>query len=422
MKTFITALPLFDRSMTVQAYKLCARNGEKLFGVLEDYREMGEIFLSPGLDLVDMVGIEPFAADKPLFVDMNQYQVLTGKPLNYRQIPPEKLICVLPGKMKPDAQTRRQCEALKEAGYRLASEGIPADVSGPDNMVDLFDYLVLDAGEARFTERVNSSRMYFHREQLVFLNVPNHASFTRLSERNNALFTGAFYSQPITMRNAPITPVKVNALRLLAQLNIEDFDLGDVAKTIERDVSLSLSLLRFINTAAVGMGRRVDSIRNSVAILGQKEVRRWAMVAISLQLAEDKPGELTRLSLVRAKFAESLAGAYEIGMFAPSLFLMGLFSMLDVIMNKPMEEAAQEIRLNEQISQALVQHSGPLYEVLDMILAYERADWDAVSINMIRNEVDAGVVSDAFIKALVWYKELIEDIAHEEELEHTAQH
>jgi len=163
------------------------------------------------------------------------------------------------------------------------------------------------------------------------------------------------------------------------------------------------------------MPRKIESIRNAVAILGQKEVKRWATTAISLQLADDKPNELAKLSLIRARFAENLAKAFEMGVFAQSLFMMGLFSLLDVILEMPMEKAANEVALDENVRMALVDKSGDFYKILGFIHAYEHASWGNIAIMMVEHNLDLDDVTSAFIDALVWYKSLLDSIASEDE-------
>jgi len=188
--------------------------------------------------------------------------------------------------------------------------------------------------------------------------------------------------------------------------------LGDIADTIGRDPSLSISLLRFINTV---MPRKVESIRSAVTILGQKEVKRWATAAISIQLADDKPNEVTKLSLIRARFAENLALVFKMGVFSPSLFMMGLFSLLDIILEIPIEEAVKEVALDENVRAALVDKSGNFYHILEFIQAYEHANWDAIAIKMVKYELDLDEVTAAYADSLVWYKTLLDAIEDDEE-------
>lgn len=407
MNTFVVATPLFDSKISVCAYHLCSRNPERLFGALEDYWKMSDALRSPDLDLLDKVGIEPFAVDKKLIIELNEYQLLTDVPTE-TGLPPDKLICLLHGSARFDEASLAKCQTLKELGYALAMH-----ITGPNDeklpLMALSDYIILDFKGQPFDTLIKTVTRNVRRKKVVISDIPDMDSFDRIGSFTNVLYAGHFYSQPITKGVSDISPLKINMLRLMKQINEEDFDLTQIASTVGRDAALSISLLRFINAIASG-SRKIDSIRGAVAILGQKEVRRWATVAMAVALAEDRPGEITKLSLVRAKFAENLATAYELGIFAPRLFMAGLFSLLDVILQKPMDRAIKEIAVDSMVHAALVERTGELYEVLDLIYAYERADWDHVSINMVRNNVSSEAISEAFLDALLWYKQLLDSI------------
>jgi len=174
-------------------------------------------------------------------------------------------------------------------------------------------------------------------------------------------------------------------------------------------------LLRFINAMNPNRSRRINSIRNAVAILGQKEVKKWATVAISISIGTDRPSELTRLSLLRAKFAENLAPAFEMALKSGTLFIAGLFSLLDVILQRPIDEAIKEVAADEEIINALVHKKGPIHDVLSLIFSYDRADWHTASIIMVRNGIDIEVLSQAFLDSLLWYKQLLASLDEEEE-------
>lgn len=406
MKVFIVATPLFDASMAVMAYRLCDRSGENAIGIHNDFRRMREVFNSPGLDLIEQLGLETFAGDKLLFANINHYQLLVGRPVNVN-INPQKLVCTLPASIPADEKVLDRCRRLKDLGYGLALEGLPKQTED-NSLIPLLDYLILDYLDPGFSGWYFTARTELTGLKLVFANVPDGESYQRLAARNpQSLFAGGFYKNPITEGNTKLSPVKINALQLLNRINSEDFELDDVVKIIERDPYLTISLLRFINSAAVGLKRKVDSIRNAVAILGQKEIKRWATIAISISLAEDRPGEITKLTLMRAKFAEGLATAFSLGIFQSSLFMLGLFSLLDVILQKPMEEALKEVAVEERVRRALIQKEGNLYTILDFIYTYERADWDKCSIIMIQNDVKFEAVSRAFLEATLWYHQLL---------------
>lgn len=416
MKVFIVAIPFFDSSMAVAAYRLCDQSGDKALSVKNDFRGRTEALLSPGLDIVEKVGIEPFAGEMPLFVEINKLQLLMGMPTG-TNIPSKKLVCLIPGSIPVDKDVLERCRVLKELGYSIALDKFPLN-GVQSSYLNYADYMLLQHDDLRFADILRTMAASRPKVRIIIDKVPNMAAFEQLGADKltaDCLFAGSFYRQPITKGISKISPVKVNALQLLKHVNEPDFDLADIAKIIERDPALSISLLRFINSQAVGVKRKIDSIQSAVAILGQQELRRWATVAISVSLADDRPGEITKLSLVRAKFAEILGPIFELGVFQNQLFMAGLFSLLDVILQKPMVEAIAEVSVDQRVFDALVLQKGELYRVLEFIYAYEHADWDRVSIMQIQNGLGAEETSKAFVDALIWYDQLLQSIDSEEE-------
>ena len=408
MNVYIASLPIFNSEMQVAAYILSAQNASYALNIKDDFRVKSEVYFSPELDLIDEVGIEPFAGSVPLLLEINLFHLLTDR-LNKTPHNPSSLVFILPYDIVLDNDLLERLESLKNAGFKFAINGFPPENNDFD-LLGFVSYIMLDLKSIRFKEDMRDIKKKYPDLFIIIKNVSDTYSFDRLAKDKNMLFTGDFYNQPITKGVSEISPVKFNALKLLKMVNEEDFDLENIADIIERDLALSISLLRFINTGITGKRSKIDSINKAVAFLGQKTVRQWAMIAISVSLADDRPNEITKLSLMRAKFAENLAIIFDLAVFQNSLFMAGLFSLLDVILEKPMEEAINEISVDKIVHEALVQKSGRLYEVLEFMSAYERADWNKVSITIIRNGIDTEEVNQAFIDSLVWYHQLLEAI------------
>ena len=405
---FISAIPLFDSEMAVHAYRMMTHDGDKLLGAAEDFRMLGGELLAPSLELVKDIGVEPFAGSHNFFIGLSKYQLLIGMPLNMK-IPPKNLVCVIERETLTDNAAYAKMGILKRNGYRMALDGLPGTIS-LETASKFFDYIILSCIASSFSEDLKTIRPYIQNTKLVITDVPDMAIFNRLTEVGEVLLSGHFYSQPITRGIAEISPLKINSLNLLKQINEEGFDLVDAANTIERDPALSISLLRFLNAMNPDRSRKIDSIRRAVAILGQKEVKKWATVAISIGIGEDRPSEITKLSLIRAKFAENLAPAFSMAMKSGSLFIAGLFSLLDVILQKPMREAIEEVAAEAEIIDALVNSKGSIHNVLSLIFAYERADWHTASIAMVLNEIDIEILTQAFLDSLYWYRQLLDAI------------
>ena len=408
MRAFIGAIPVFDTNMAVHAYKMVTQDGDKLLGSAEDFRMLGGELLAPALECVKDIGVEPFALEQDFFVGISKYQLLIGMPLNMK-IPPGQFVCLIDKDDLSDNAVFVKIGILKRNGYRLALEGIP-DTLSMETAAKLFDYFLLSSESPNISEDIMKIRPFLKTVRLVITDVPDMSVFERYSRIPGVLLNGNFHSKPITKDFVEISPLKINALHLIKQINEEGFDLIEASKIIERDPALSISLLRFLSSVNPNRSKKIESIRSAVTILGQKEVKKWATVAISIGLGEDRPSEVTRLSLIRAKFAENLAGPFEMGLMAGTLFITGLFSLLDVVLQRPMSEAIKEVAATDDVKDALLHGKGPLGEVLALIYAYERADWHNASLIMVRKGIDIDVLTKAFLDSLFWYRQILDSI------------
>ena len=209
---------------------------------------------------------------------------------------------------------------------------------------------------------------------------------------------------PVKESETEVSPLKVNYIELLNVVNAQDFDLQEAADVIGKDPALVISLLEMVNR--MSLNSDITSIRHAAAMLGQKELKRWINTAVTKELCADKPSEITRLVMIRAKFAEGLAGAFGMGMAAQELFIMGLFSAIDIMLDKPMEEALNMVQVSKNIRDALIDNKGDFAALLNFIRRYEDADWTEISRLMVINDINMDEVYEAYLNALKWYRDL----------------
>jgi EAL and modified HD-GYP domain-containing signal transduction protein len=408
MKLFIVSLPLFTSEMVVDSYRLVFRSSTKLFGTAQGHMELDGAMYSPGLDTLNRVGIDPFTGGKPIFIAVSQYLLLAGVAQGCN-IPPEQVVCVL-STVPLDPEYLDKCRELKEQGFRIALEGIAHNRESVP-LYKMADYIIVDAANKDFVSELRMLRIQYPAINALVMNVAEKTQFEKIKSVPKALFSGGFYTQPLTKGSAKVEALKANAIALLKTVSDEDYDLSGVSKVVGQDLALSVSLLKFINSPAVGITAKVNSIKAAIALLGQRETRKWVTAAVSLYIAQDQPNEIIRLSLVRAKFAENLATTFELGIHAQSLFMMGLFSLLDVVLEKPMEFAVEAVYINDNIKNALVSREGQFAPVLNLMYSYEQADWREVSYIIVINNIKIDNVYKAFEDALIWYKDVLEYIS-----------
>lgn len=219
------------------------------------------------------------------------------------------------------------------------------------------------------------------------------------------LYEGEFFRMPIKIAGEEVAPMKMTYINLMNVVNHPDFDLSEAADVIGHDTALVIRLLEMANRRSIN---EITSIRHAAAMIGQKDLKKWINSAVTKELCVDKPSEITRISLIRAKFAENLAPSFELASQDQELFLMGLFSVMDVILDKPMEEALSLVKVSKQIEDALINHKGPLSHVLNFVLEYENASWQEVSRIIIMEDMDMDTVYRAYVEALGWFKSLFD--------------
>jgi nitrogen fixation protein len=227
---FVSTLPLFDSQMVVHAYHMITQDGIKLLGSAEDYRMLGGELLAPELEYIKEIGIEPFTGNHDCFIDLRKYQLLIGMPISM-DIPTKNLVCVIDNDTLLDNYAYGKLGILKRNGYRLALRGLPTAIS-LDTAADFFDYILLSSIDEGFSEDLKTVRPYAQQIVLVITDIPDITVFNRLAGARNVLLSGDFYCQPISKGLSEISPLKINALNLLGQINDDDFDLINAANSV----------------------------------------------------------------------------------------------------------------------------------------------------------------------------------------------
>ncbi|MBQ8597460.1 MAG: HDOD domain-containing protein [Lachnospiraceae bacterium] len=402
----VTLIPLFDETMTVRAYSLFTQKknyllNPSLLGTGSNDGAAGIV----GLEVIESMGIETISSDKEIFVTINNISIFTDIEVQCKA-PHERIVLLFDNKITPDEMYVSRLHELKAAGFKLAIRKLPvASFEAYKEILLMLDYLLLDHKKIDITKaKIYFSKLYPN-IKLCAGNIQSQEIFDTLkADGGYQLYEGEFFRMPVTQGQTEVSPLKVNYIELLNMVNANDFDLTKAADVIGRDTALVISLLKMVNKMA--RNSEITSIRHAAAMLGQRELKKWINTAVTNQLCADRPNEITRVSLLRAKFAENLASAFEMSMQSSELFLMGLFSVLDLILDKPMEEALKMVKVSKEINAALIEGKGPFAEVLNFVNRYENADWQEVSRIMVLKNIDMNKVYEAYIDSLKWYRTL----------------
>lgn len=359
-----------------------------------------------GLELIQEPGTTTLSGGKPIFVSLNNISIfssLESECKNTNHAP----ILLIDQTFPPVSMYTDRIRELREFGYHFAIRNLPVHCyEDYAPILSQMDYVLIDCQKIDAVKASFYFRKLYPDICICASNIPDMETFGKLSPAETiSLFEGTFFRMPVTRGEHKVSPLKINYISLLNLIEEDDFDLTKAADIISQDTALIISLLRLANTRS--FNSEITSVRVAVSMLGQKDLTRWIQTTVIEKLCSDKPNELMRLSLLRAKFAENLAPVFGMAMRSQELFLTGLFSILDIILDCSMEEALSMVRVSGKIRTALLEHTGSLAEVLHFIVKYESAEWQEVSRQLVLKNIEIPDVSHAWVSSLQWYAKLI---------------
>lgn len=403
----LTLIPFFDRNMSVSAYSLFTRKNNFLMNPsLLGSRQFDGAAYVDGLELIQELGTTTLSGGKPIFVSLNNISIfssLESECKNTNHAP----ILLIDQTFPPVSMYTDRIRELRESGYHFAIRNLPVHCyEDYAPILSQMDYILIDCQKIDAVKASFYFRKLYPDICICASNIPDTETFGKLSPAETiSLFEGTFFRMPVTRGEHKVSPLKINYISLLNLMEEDDFDLTKAADIISQDTALIISLLRLANTRS--FNSEITSVRVAVSMLGQKDLTRWIQTTVIEKLCSDKPNELMRLSLLRAKFAENLAPVFGMAMRSQELFLTGLFSILDIILDCSMEEALSMVRVSGKIRTALLEHTGSLAEVLHFIVKYESAEWQEVSRQLVLKNIEIPDVSHAWVSSLQWYAKLI---------------
>ncbi len=403
---FGALIPLFDSDTQVKAYSIFAQK----YNSYSNPSILGTGWLDgagsvTGLDIVESMGIETLTDDKTVFVEVNNVSIFTNIDEQFSDAH-EKLVLLFDHNVVPTDQYVDRLQDLKAAGYKLAIRKLQVkQFEEYKRILSLVDYVLLDHKKIDITKAKVYFQKVYPNVSLVAVNVNTQEDYDALTaDSGYDLYEGKFFRLPSVKADEEVSPMKATYIELLNIVNDVDFDLDKAAAVIEHDTALVISLLAMVNRMTVNSG--ISTVGHAAAMLGQKELKRWINTAVTKELCSDKPSEITRVSLIRARFAELLAPIFGLTVNSSELFLMGLFSVIDAMLDKPMKEALEMVKVSKDISNALLEGTGKYAPVLEFINAYEMANWSEVSRQIILIDAKDAEVYDAYTSSLSWFRDL----------------
>jgi EAL and modified HD-GYP domain-containing signal transduction protein len=324
-------------------------------------------------------------------------------------LPPELTVVQVTADLFRKPSMPEALERLKADGYGLAVLGFdPAEVFQPlYAMTDIIGMDIQGVTRPGLDELMGRARGY--PAGLLAVQVQDGAQFSMCRDLGFTLFHGAFFKQPDTIKVRQLTSNEVARFNLLHMLEQEAPDFQQLAEIIQSDVSISFRLLAYINSAAFGLRRKIESIHQAISLLGWRKIKNWLRVVLLNDMSQKAEApELMNVAAQRGKFLEQIAKDHDFWGFDPEiLHLLGVFSLLDAMLEMPMEDIVTYLPLEGKLKAALCREPNNEYlPLLQLAQHYEEAQWEEGRQMIQRLNLDGAKVQAAFQTSVDWAAEM----------------
>ena len=397
---YVGRQPIYNSNLGIYGYELLFRAGVGNAATMGDLSADGATsttiinsFLEIGLD--KLVG-KGFA-----FINLTEQFLLVEDAL---PISPEQVVLEVLEDIPVNAQLLKAMERLKKAGFIVALDDYIFNPSHKP-LVALADIIKIDIMQLSQKELIQHVKILKKfKAKLLAEKVETLDEFEFCQKLGFDYFQGYFLSRPRIIKSTSLPTNKLAVLNLLSILQNPDSELEELEEAISFDVSISYKILKLINSAFFNFTRKVESIKHAIVILGRNQLRSWASM-LALSKMDDRPSEMIHLAMTRAKMCEILADKARLKP-QDTFFTVGLFSALDILMERDIAEVIEPLPLSQDVVDALLNKQGVMGEALKCVLAYELSDFDNAKFQ----NLEANDLFVANVEAVSWANMVIETL------------
>ncbi len=394
---YVARQPIFDREKKVFGYELLFRDDMQNVFPGGDADSASRSTLDSSL----LVGLDVLCDGRRAFVNCTRETLVRGW---VTMLPSHATVAEILETVPVDAEVIAACQRLKEAGYMIALDDFVAD-DPREALVDIADIVKVDMKLTTVEQRAALVKRHGPwRCRMLAEKVETHEEFMASIDQGFVYFQGYFLHRPEVVAARDVPANRINYIRMLQAVSGPELDVAALEKLIKTEASICYRLLRYLNSAMFGFKSEIRSVKHALAILGESEVRRWVRLVATVGAGQDKPSDLVLCALVRARFGELLAPHTPHG--ESDLFLLGLLSLIDAMLDMPMAEVLKKIPLDRETNNVLLSQPSPLRPVFQLILAHESGEWEAARSLAESLKLDPEAAAGYYWQAQQWARQV----------------
>ena len=397
LSRYVARQPILAGNEQVFGYELLFRDG-----VADYFRSTDADAASRStLDTSLLMGLDILCDGRKAFINCTTDTLLKDY---ITLLPASQVVVEILESVVVDDRVKAACVRLKEGGYTIALDDFVAD--DPRTELTAFaDFIKVDLQATSAQDRAAIVKHFGSpRCRILAEKVETREEFHECKKAGFTYFQGYFFRKPEVLHAREIPKNQVNYLRLLQAISHDEVEAKEIEDIIKGEASLCYRLLRYLNSAAFSFAAEIHSVRHGLAILGEREVRRWVRLVATLGAGQNKPSDLVLSALVRARYCELLATKVPHG--ESDLFLVGLLSLMDSILQIPMGVVLEGINLDRETRAVLLGQKSPLAPIYQLMLSQEAADWPKVSELCAQLRLPESLATTCHWQAMQWAREM----------------
>jgi c-di-GMP-related signal transduction protein len=398
MDIFIARQPIFDKDMNVYGYELLYRE-ENMDSYTSDDGDKASSSVITGGFL--STGIENITGGKKAFVNFTR-GLISEKIVTL--FPKQSIVVEILETVAVDDEILSACENMKRQGYTIALDDFVFDPSY-EFLLDYTDIIKIDFIHSE-EDYIKNIVMEYGDRNIKFLaeKVETVDEYKKAVDYGYELFQGYFFSKPVIVSTNVISPYRMNYLNVLRLIHEEEIDFTKLTSVIEKDISFSYDILKLVNTVHYYRGNKIRSIRQALMYLGELELKKWLYLVVLRKLGTRKQEEIINICMIRARFLELLCIHLHLERRSPEFMMLGMFSLIDVLLNISFDRALTLFPFSEEIKDIMsgAEKESKMALCFKLVLAYERGDWLEAEDFAARLKISAQDVPTFYQNSLEW--------------------
>ncbi len=395
MDVYVARQPIFDHNMQIMGYELLYRRSmNNFYEGIDDSQSTAELINNAYLAME----FSELTNATRAFINFSEDMLLKRVPL---LLPKDAIVIEILERVKISDKLINACKELKEQGYMIALDDFVFDESY-EPIIELANIIKIEFPVVNRAKQIELIKKYKYKVKFLAEKIETREDYQHAIDMGYDYFQGYFFTKPVIIKGKDIGSLNANLLRIIEELNQEEPEYQKISEIIETDIDLSYKMLKVANTVFYEAKHEIKSIKIALVRFGLKQIKEWIylMILKDVQRLENK--ELIKNCLIRAKLMELLS--YEIGEEDNNLeyFITGLFSSIDVLLNRCMEEIVDLLPLSEDVRGALLGGDNKIRYALDFVINSEKANWNEIDASATYPNITQKKFIMIYLKSLKW--------------------